>query len=212
MKHFIFDIDGTIWNTTEIVAKGWNKAVKEAGIEKLDGMVITASDLQKEFGKPMNVIADDIFGDIGEDNKDRLLKLCCKYEEEALLENTEDVSYEGLFDTMKKLSEDNKLYIVSNCQDGYIEIVMEKNNISSFISDYECFGRTGLQKDENISLVIERNSIPKEDAYYIGDIYGDYVSTKKAGISFIFASYGFGEVYTPDYTITKFSDLLDFVQ
>ena len=42
---------------------------------------------------------------------------------------------------------------------------------------------------------------------------GDYLSCKKAGIPFVFASYGFGEVSDPDYRIDKPMDLVSlFVQ
>lgn len=216
MKNFILDIDGTLWDSTGVVAVGWNRALKEAAVPELDGLVITADSLKKEFGKPMDVIADDLFGDIDPAKKDALLKLCCKYEHEAIVENTKDITFPGVRETLRALS-DNKcgkydkcgLYIVSNCQDGYIELVMEKNGITDIISDYECFGRTGLQKDENIRLVIERNKL--ENVMYVGDTAGDFEASKKAGVPFVFASYGFGSVAGADYEIKEFKDLLKLV-
>lgn len=206
MNHLILDIDGTLWNTTAVVATAWNKAVKEFAIEELKDLNITDKILQKEFGKPMDVIADDLFGDIDPKLKADLLEVCCRYEHEAIENNTEDLTYKNVRETLHKLAENNKLYIVSNCQNGYIELVMEKNNITDIISDIECFGHTGLQKNENIRLLMERNGI--EEAYYIGDTFGDYDASKKAGVKFIFAEYGFGEVPESDGTIKEFSDLL----
>ena len=54
MKDIIFDVDGTLWDTTDVVAKAWNQAVASAGIEAKH---ITGEILKREFGKPMNVIA-----------------------------------------------------------------------------------------------------------------------------------------------------------
>ena len=52
-----------------------------------------------------------------------------------------------------------------------------------------------------------------KDTIYVGDTMGDYLSCKKAGIPFVFASYGFGEVSDPDYRIDKPMDLVSlFVQ
>ena len=61
MKNFILDIDGTLWDSTGVVAVGWNRALKEAAVPELDGLVITADSLKKEFGKPLDVIADELF-------------------------------------------------------------------------------------------------------------------------------------------------------
>ena len=202
----IFDIDGTLWNTTEVVAKAWNHAAKESGLLKSGDFNVTADMLKKEFGKPMDVIADDIFGDIGAKVKADLLKLCCIYEHEAIEACNDDLTYPEVRETLRELSKRHKLFIVSNCQDGYIELVMKKNGIEDIITDFESFGRTGLQKDENITLVIERNHL--ENPVYIGDTAGDEIASKKAGIPFAFCKYGFGEVKNPDYTVDTFKELL----
>lgn len=54
----ILDVDGTIWNTTVIVAEAWNFA-----IDKLYPQVphVTGTILKGQFGKTMNVIADNLF-------------------------------------------------------------------------------------------------------------------------------------------------------
>ena len=208
MKNLIFDIDGTLWNTTGVVAGAWNKAVRTKNVPELASLLVTADMLKKEFGKPMDVIADDLFGDINAGVKAELLSLCCKYEHEAISECTDDLRYAGMTETLRELSKSHNLYIVSNCQDGYIELVMEKTGIAEFIKDYECFGRTGLQKDENITLLMERNGISREDAAYIGDTLGDSIATAKAGIKFVFAAYGFGDVDDPDFRIDSIDELL----
>lgn len=209
MQNLIFDIDGTLWNSTPVVATAWNRAVNEGPIEELKKHVITDKTLQKEFGKPMDVIADDLFGDIDPVVKADILKACCKYEHDALEENEKDLSYEGMKETMHKLESMYNLFIVSNCQDGYIELVMRKNGLTDIIKDYECFGHTGLQKDENILLICKRNNLDLKETVYIGDTLGDYEATKKAGLKFVFCKYGFGSVDTPDYAIDRFSDLID---
>ena len=37
---------------------------------------------------------------------------------------------------------------------------------------------------------------------------GDFLSCRKAGVPFVFASYGFGDVPEPDYRIEKPADLI----
>ena len=203
----IFDIDGTLWNTTGVVAHAWNRAVKESGLSKLSDLVITADMLKKEFGKPMDVIADDLFGNIDPKIKADLLKLCCKYEHEEIEACNEDLTYPLVRETIRDLSLKHDLFIVSNCQDGYIELVMAKNDIAGYIKDFECFGHTGLQKDENISLIVSRNKLA--NPVYVGDTLGDMESTHKAGIPFVYAAYGFGNVTEYEYRIDSFKELLD---
>ncbi len=202
----IFDIDGTLWDTTGVVSRAWNRAVRDSGLSKTLDINITAEMLKKEFGKPMDMIADDLFGDIDGKTKADLLKLCCGYEHDEIAACTEDLTYPFVRETIAELSERHRLFIVSNCQDGYIELVMSKNDIARYIDDYECFGHTGLQKDENISLVIRRNSLSLP--VYVGDTLGDCESTHKAGIPFVFAAYGFGDVKDHEYVIHSFRELL----
>lgn len=207
MKNLIFDIDGTLWNSTPIAAVAWTRAAAESGVDGIRDMVITDTVLKQEFGKPMDVIADDLFGSIDSEIKAKLLEKCCKYEHEYLLANSKDLAYEGMRSTMKRLNGKYRLFIVSNCQTGYIELVMDKNGLTGLIEDYECFGETGLQKGENILLVMERNGLRPDETVYIGDTMGDYAATKKAGIPFVFARYGFGEVPDSDYSIDCFEEI-----
>ena len=64
----ILDIDGTIWNTTGIVAGAWNIAIEKTN-KKAGASIpeVNAEILQQQFGKPMNVIADNLFKGISEE-------------------------------------------------------------------------------------------------------------------------------------------------
>ena len=102
------------------------------------------------------------------------------------------ILFPHLKEVLEQLSKDYFLAIVSNCQVGYIEAFLEYHQLGDYFSDTENFGRTGLQKGDNIRLVCDRNQLDR--AVYLGDIQGDYDSACKAGIPFILAGYGFGQV------------------
>lgn len=204
MKNIIFDVDGTLWDTTEVVSKAWNEAITEVGGT---AAIITPSLLKKEFGKTMDVIADDLFYDADKIKKELLLKQCCKYEQDALKENTDNLLYPDVKETLRKLSEKYSLFIVSNCHSGYIELFMEKAEIEKYIKDYECFGNTGKGKGENIKRVIERNNL--DEVIYVGDTQGDYEATVFAGIPFVFAKYGFSSVENCYLAIDDIKELLN---
>lgn len=210
IKHVIFDVDGTIWNSTPVVSRGWNQAVAETGYSKA---VITPEILQREFGQPMDVIAEHLFGDVTDmEKRQELLDKCCEYEHLLLNENEKDITYPGMRECMEKLAESYKLYIVSNCQCGYIELVMRKNNMTHLFKDFDCFGNTGTCKGETIKLLMERNGISKEESVYVGDTKGDKEAADMAEIPFIFAEYGFGQVENAAGTIKGFDELAAVLQ
>lgn len=198
----ILDVDGTLWDSTEIVAKAWTKAAVECGIEDV---TITSDMLKQLFGLVMTEIADRLFPDCSVFKRDRVLELCCKYEHEALEADECNICYLGVVDTIKEISERVPVFIVSNCQSGYIELFMDKTGLNDYITDTECFGDTGKTKGENISLLMERNNL--KSPVYVGDTQGDCDAAKVAGIPFIYATYGFRKADSAYAEITEFSQL-----
>ena len=110
---------------------------------------------------------------------------------------------------VEKLSKECKVYVVSNCQCGYIELFLEKNNLEQYVTDIECYGNTLLSKGENIKLVIERNHI--QNAFYVGDTLGDFNASKFAEIPFVYAKYGFAKVEGAWKEVDDIREVLDLV-
>ena len=201
--YLIFDVDGTLWDTTEIVARSWNYTLEKLKFER---QPLTASELKQEFGKPMDIIAADLFPLLPAAEGEALLEKCCCLEHEFLENAKESFLYPDVERVFSQLSSNHKLFIVSNCQSGYIELFLKKNHLQNCVTDIECYGNTKKSKGENIRLLLNRH--PSGTACYIGDTAGDYYASKEAGIPFIFASYGFGDVPEAQMRISRFSDLL----
>lgn len=206
--HLIFDLDGTLWNTTEVSAAAYNHALRTDGRSSCN---VTVDTIMQEFGKTFVGIAADLFPEFSEKDQMELMKLCCQTNIDFLRETSEPMLYSDVRDTMARLSQSCRLYIVSNCESGYIEMFLDKYHLNDYITDIECLGNNGKEKSENIRLLMERNHISSQDAAYIGDTMGDYNSSVQAGIPFIFASYGYGDVPQSKYSIAHFSDLLDLI-
>jgi len=186
----IFDLDGTLWDSTPEVAIAFNKVLKEKYSDL--NYEVSPERLKELFGLPLDVIAVKLFTGIDEEFAKQIIRDCCEYENEYLAVNGARL-YDGLEDTLKALSTRYKLAIVSNCQDGYIETFFKANpQLEKYFTDYEHPGRTGKFKADNIRLVIERNRLQRP--VYVGDTLSDAKAATEAGVPFIFARYGFGDV------------------
>lgn len=198
----IFDVDGTLWDTTEICARVWNKVMHENSSFREE---ITPQQLMQLFGKPMNVIFDTLFPGIAQEEEDRLSVICVAEENDALTGES-GIPYPGVVEGIRELSGRIPLYIVSNCQSGYIELCMKDLGIEAYITDTACFGDNPVSKGQNILALMQKNGL--QHPVYVGDTQGDADACSEAGIRFAFASYGFGTVAHPDFVIPSFSELL----
>ncbi|MEK3670699.1 HAD family hydrolase [Paenibacillus sp. FSL R10-2771] len=202
MDSIIFDLDGTLWDSSDVVVAGWNSV-----LSNYQGVVngVTKEDLQGIMGLQVDEAGRKLFPNIDEDTRHRILRECCEVECLCLAKQGGRL-YEGLEEVLRALLAKYKLFIVSNCQAGDIEAFYEYHQLQKYFIDYENPGRTGLSKGENIKLVMERNhlSIP----VYVGDTEGDRRAAGITGIPFVYASYGFGEVSSYDYVIDRLDGLL----
>ncbi len=198
----ILDVDGTLWDSTPVVAKAWTSALHAAGCTD---MTMTADRLKQLFGKTMKVIADQMLPQMDEKTRYHIMDICCEYEHQWLENNEEDICYPGVARTIQELSRKFFVCIVSNCQAGYIELFLKKTGLAPYIRDFECYGNTGRNKGDNIRLLIGRNHF--RHPVYVGDTQGDFEASKDAGVPFVFASYGFGNAEGADAVIKEFGEL-----
>ena len=190
----IFDLDGTLWDSTEPICKAWNIIL--AKHPEVNKAPITKEELFDCMGLPMYDIAAKLLPDQSKEVQKSLMDEMCAFENDYLAENGA-VLYEGLKDTLDVLKKKYRLFIVSNCQDGYIEAFIKSHNMEEYFEDTECWGRTRLPKSESNKILVQRNNL--KNPVYIGDTAGDAKAAKEAGIPFIFAAYGFGEVNESEY-------------
>lgn len=197
----IFDLDGTLWDSAQAVVDSWNVVIdRTPDFERR----ITVADMESLMGKTMDDIAFTYFNTVSRERALEILQECMDYENEYL-EKVGGILYPDLEDVLKELSKDYMLAIVSNCQSGYIEAFLKFHKLEQYFEDIECFGNTKQEKDANISAVVKRNGLKK--AMYVGDVLGDYLSTTKAGLPFVWAQYGFGDVPQAQYRIKNLSQL-----
>ena len=203
VETLIFDIDGTLWDSRQLVTEGYNIQLEKEGLSHL---AVDAEVLRPLFGKVMTEIADVILASI--DPKDRydLMERCMKTENDYLFANECKIGYPGVKETLAELSKKYRLFIVSNSQCGYPELCIEKLGLSDYIEGHMCFGDTGTSKGRTILTLMDKHNIGS--CVYIGDTQGDMEACREAGVPFIFAAYGLGNAESWDARIEKIEDLL----
>ena len=162
MDSIIFDVDGTLWDSTDVVAKAWTDYLRQK--EQID-LTITAGQLKTLFGKPLAEIAALVFPKYPENEQLRLIDGCCEAEH-ALLHITGAPLYEDLEKALQILSAQYPLYIVSNSQCGYIELFLEKTGFAKYFQGHLCNGDTGLDKGSNIRQIADQNGL-KDPVYVV---------------------------------------------
>ena len=198
-KGIIFDVDGTLWDACEVIAESWNDYLGKNAPDVEH--YVTEEEVRKVMGMTMTDIGNTIFHMLSSQRRAEVAAACFDYEVEYMQERGGKV-YPNVIETFQELAKEYHLYICSNCQLGYIDDFINCTKTSHLIEDFLCFGDTGLTKDRNIRMVVERNGL--DEAIYVGDTQGDYESTTKAGIHFVYARYGLGDVKDP---VPSFDDM-----
>ncbi len=203
----IFDLDGTLWDSSEQVAGAWSVILsRRSEMDKRVRSLVTGEDMRGYMGKTMEVIAALMLPDTDEKTRLEIMDECGEYENEYLSGHGGKL-YPDLERELDRLSKSFKLFIVSNCQSGYIETFLEYYKLGKYFADFECPGGTGLAKADNIRIVMERNALDK--AVYVGDTQGDLDASDSAGVPFIHAAYGFGTVNREVPAVNSFSGIFE---
>ncbi len=183
----LFDLDGTLWNSTKEISISWAEALKHVPDVTEPP---TIKELEGVMGMTAPQLVHTLFPYLTEKRGLEIFDLCCEAENQYLRAHGGKL-YEGIEELLQGLSKQVPLFIVSNCNHGYIESFLEAHGFASCITDYEYIGRTGKEKWENIGLVVKRNGL--KAPVYVGDTKLDQESAEKAGVPFIHAAYGFGK-------------------
>ena len=198
-----FDLDGTLWNATEAITLAWQKTA-----EIFNARIPDINDIKGILGLNKIDLMNKLYPDMEYETQmqffDKANEIC---DEVLALQGGQ--LFDGLEETLKTLQKDFRLYIVSNCQDGYIERFLDYHKLGKYFCDSEHPDARCLSKGENIKALLERNGFVK--SIFVGDTQGDCDAARFAGIPFVFASYGFGKADSPDYTINAFPEIIDIV-
>lgn len=183
----LFDLDGTLWDAVPQVAESWNRTLAREGVDR----VLTVADLRPCMGLLLSDIGARLLPGLDEGRREKLIERCCADENTYLAAHGASL-FPQEEETLALLASKCPLFVVSNCQNGYIEAFYAGTGLERYFAGFESAGRTGKPKSENIALMVKRYGLKRP--VYVGDTMLDCTSARDAGVPFLHAAYGFGKV------------------
>ena len=125
-KAIIFDLDGTLWDTSIEIEQVWKEVAENYNIK------INQEKIKQIMGFTKDEIIEYLFKGNSEEGNEFITK--CQENQNKYLKKNGGHIYKNTIKTIKDLSNNYNLYIVSNCQSGYIEAFLEQNSKLNLIS------------------------------------------------------------------------------
>lgn len=201
----IFDIDGTLTNSTRAIISSWNRHLATLSVPYRPLDEETAASL---MGRTMDDWAMAVLPDLPLCEARQIAEILEGKENEEIRTNGTDL-YPDVREVFSLLSRDHELFILSNCGRGYIEAVMAHAGIEEYVKDHLCFGDNGLDKPDNLKKMISDHHL--QNPVYVGDTARDQECCEIAGVPFIFVSWGFGDVPDAEYRADAMKDLPEVI-
>lgn len=202
IENFIFDMDGTILNSSTEVLKCLRKAYEETGI------AYDASRISTDvIGPPLRGIFQLISPEITDSEVlDRLESVYRKYYDYS--EDDSSVLYDGIFDLLNLLNKMNKkLFIATNKPAIPTMRLMKSLGLDFFIDIYtlDKFENKQINKKMMVKDIIDKYNLDKAKTVMIGDASGDVQAGKINGILSVGVLWGYAKDKKP---LIEASDLV----
>ena len=198
--NYIFDLDGTIINSSKEVLLCFEKAFEKANYE-IDKSRLTPN----VIGPPLNEISKLIAPGIQETDINRVVE----YFRELYDFEENDISefYQGIPEVLTTLKNMNKkLFIATYKPEKPTMRIIKQFHLDKFDDIYtiDKFGKH-ITKTEMINDIIKKYNLNKSETMMIGDAPSDVICAKEAGVLAIGVLWGYGENKEP---LIKNSDIV----
>lgn len=210
MKLLIFDLDGTLADTSRDITDALNYALGPLGVRKY-----SVEETKAMVGSGISTLLGSLVpsSNNNPDAKDEVLGRFLNFYSGHLMDNT--VAYPHVRETLAQLTGYKKV-VLSNKRTGYSKEILEHLFISEYF-DAVCGSDSVREKKPSPIPVLDlmkKYNVSKEDTVIIGDSNFDIEAGRAAGIKVIAASYGFRArkfLDGADYIIDRFDELTKII-
>ena len=193
IKNYIFDLDGTLINSSNEVIECMYKAFVDADYP-IDKSKLTSN----LIGPPLRQIILNIVPELTDENK--IEEILSNFR--RIYDNDEnDISevYDGVYDVLKSLQNEGcRLFMATFKPSEPTNRIVKQFKLNYFEDIYtiDKFEKH-ITKEEMIKDIISRYNLKKEETVMIGDAPSDMTAAKKTGITAIGALWGYGDDKKP---------------
>ena len=208
-KNLLFDLDGTITDSSEGIINSVKYALENLGFFDYDELM-----LRKFVGPPLTDSYKKYFGMTDKQAFDGLMLFREYFEKQGMFENK---LYPGIDDMLKDLKDFGyKIILATSKPKPYAEKILKYFDIDKYF--YYVSGcnmeEDGVTKTDIIRYALKKtDSENLSDSVMIGDTKFDISGAKNCGIDSIAVLYGIGEkeeLAEASYTVSDVSELKNF--
>ena len=207
-KLLIFDLDGTIINSSRDLTAAVNKMREKYGCNPLSPETVTGF-----IGNGTDRLIERSIAGTGIDFQEAKEYYSAYYAENYCVYTT---MYNDVENSLKYLRESGHiLAVLTNKQIVSTVLILKSHGIKKLFHSILGDGSGFPLKPEPeaiLSLTAEYD-IPPEDTYMIGDHYTDILAAENSGVHSVYLTYGLGETRgaVPDMVFDSFSELAEFI-
>ncbi len=186
IKNVIFDLDGTLLDTSEGILLSVEHTVKELGYREL-----TLEEKLSFIGPPVQVSLKRLYGISDEEAQRGAGVFRDFYKGDALLKAK---PYDGIYDLCRTLKEEGvRMAVATYKREDYALRLLKHYDFDKYCDPMHGADHNNvLKKEDIIMMCMEEMGAKKEDCVLIGDTDNDARGAMHAGIPFIAVTYGFG--------------------
>ena len=207
IKHIIFDLDGTLIDSSPSVLAGFEHVFLMEGLEPL--IPLKSSVIGPPLIQTLRVLS-------GIEDKKKLLQMARKFMEyydfEACLSSQ---PYKGVDVGLRKLVQDNfKLHIATNKRYIPAKNILKHLVWDSLFTSLYTLDKDGISfksKSEMIKSQLRKFDLSADQTFYVGDRMEDMEAALNNQLKFIGVSWGYGKFSEHVPTIDFFKQLENFV-
>jgi len=205
IKLIIFDLDGTLVDTSKDITNALNYAIKPYGLKDL-----TVEDTIKMVGEGITRLIEKVLGDHKSQKRDDVIKRFLAYYSEHLIDYSSVYPY--VRETLEKLNGYKKA-VISNKKEYLSMKLLDKLGLLKYFNLVIGSDTTSERKPSAIPVihVFTKLGIDPHESIIVGDSNYDIEAGKKAGIKTVAVTYGYRErhyLLDADYIIDNIKDLL----
>ena len=205
IKLIMFDLDGTLVDTSKDITNALNYAIKPYGLKDL-----TVEDTIKMVGEGITRLIEKVLSDEKSQWRDEVIKRFLAYYSEHLIDYSS--VYPHVRETLEKLNGYKKA-VISNKKENLSMKLLDKLGLLKHFNLVIGSDTTSERKPSPIPVihVFTKLCIDPHESIIVGDSNYDIEAGKKAGIKTVAVTYGYRErhyLLDADYIIDTIKDLI----